>query len=194
MSLAAPLLAAGGSDSGEFWPFAYPIIPHPVDLIFGVVVFAGLYWAVKKYVVPRLEGVLAERAEAIEGGLKKAEVAQAEAADALRHYQEELAQARAERGRIIQEAAQEAATVAAEIRQRAQEEANRITTAASQQIQAERQQAMVQLRAEVGSLAVDLAERIVGESLRGEARQSGVVDRFLDELEATAPSVSGRGA
>ena len=39
------------------------------------------------------------------------------------------------------------------------------------------------LRAEVGTLATELASRIVGESLADQARQSRMVDRFLDELE-----------
>src|SRR5207253_1115478 len=48
---------------------------------------------------------------------------------------------------------------------------------------AERQQALTALRTEVGTLATELASRIVGESLTDEARQSRMVDRFLDELE-----------
>ena len=45
--------------------------------------------------------------------------------------------------------------------------------------------AFAKLRTEVGTLATSLASKIVGESLESEARQSGVVDRFLAELEAS---------
>ena len=69
------------------------------------------------------------------------------------------------------------------MRTEAQAEARRLTEAANAQIEAERQQALTSLRAEVGALATDLAGRIVGESLQDEARQSRVVDRFLDDLE-----------
>ena len=65
----------------------------------------------------------------------------------------------------------------------AQAEARRITESAQAQIEAERQQALTALRTEVGTLATELASRIVGESLTDEARQSRMVDRFLDELE-----------
>jgi F-type H+-transporting ATPase subunit b len=186
----ATSVVAAADDNG--WGGKLPIIPHPTELILGLVFFAVAYWVFAKFVVPRFEEVFAERAAAIEGGIKKAERAQAEAAAALQQYRDELAEARAERARIIQEASEEASTVAAEIRQRAQEEAERITTAASQQIQAERQQALVQLRQEVGRLAVDLASRIVGESLEDGARQGRVVDSFLAELEAgVAPAGQG---
>jgi F-type H+-transporting ATPase subunit b len=191
VSLAATLLAAEGEGSTDWWAEAYPIIPHPVELIFGLVVFAGLYMVVAKYVVPRLEQVLAERTAAIEGGIKRAEKAQAEASAALAEYRAQLADARAEAARIRQQAQEEGAQIVAGLRQRAQDEADRILVGAQQQIQAERQQAMVQLRSEVGQLAVELASRIVGESLESEARSSGVVDRFLASLEAGEPVGTG---
>jgi F-type H+-transporting ATPase subunit b len=72
------------------------------------------------------------------------------------------------------------------MREQAQAEARRITESAQAQIQAERQQALIALRTEVGTLATDLASRIVGESLTDEARQSRMVDRFLDELEVSS--------
>jgi F-type H+-transporting ATPase subunit b len=192
VTLTTVLLAAETAEGGEsFWKTAYPIIPHPGELIFGLVAFAILYWVVATKVVPRLETIYAERAAAIEGGIKKAEQAQAEASAALEEYRSQLADARAEAGRIRQQAQEEGAQIVAELRRRAQDEADRILTAAQQQIQAEHQQAMVQLRSEVGDLAVRLASQIVGESLENEARQSGVVDRFLDNLEAAEPAGAG---
>jgi F-type H+-transporting ATPase subunit b len=188
----APLAADGGTGGKSFWETAYPILPHPGELIFGLVAFAILYWVVATRVVPRLEAIFAERSAAIEGGIRKAEEAQAEASAALEQYRAQLAEGRAEAARIRQQAQEEGAQIVAELRQRAQEEADRILVGAQQQIQAERQQAVVQLRAEVGRLAVDLASKIVGESLESEARQSGVVDRFLDGLEAAEPA--GRGS
>ena len=68
----------------------------------------------------------------------------------------------------------------------AQAESKRITAQAHQQIEAERKQAVATLRADVGRLAVDLASRVVGESLEDEARRRRTVDRFLAELEETA--------
>jgi F-type H+-transporting ATPase subunit b len=62
-------------------------------------------------------------------------------------------------------------------------ERERIIASANAQIEADRQQALTTLRAEVGTLAVELASRIVGESLADEARQSRMVDRFLAELD-----------
>lgn len=179
----ANALAVGGESP--------PILPHMGELIFGLVIFAILYVLIAKYVVPRLESMYAERTAAIEGGIAKAEQAQTEAAAALAEYRSQLAEARGEAQRIREEARAEGAAIMAEMRERAQSEASRITAAAQQQIQAERQQAVVQLRAEVGSMATMLASKIVGESLEDHARSSGVIDRFLAELEASPDGSSG---
>ena len=183
MSAALAVLAAEGGDN--FWESAAPVIPQPAELIAGLIFFSIIWYVVQTRVVPRLEKIYTERAAAIEGGIQKAERAQAEANEALEHYRQQLADARVEAQRIREQARAEGAQIIVELRERAQAEADRITGAAQQQIAAERQQAMVQLRSDVGTLATELASRIVGESLQDQARQSRVVDRFLDELEAT---------
>lgn len=179
---------------GGFWESAYPIIPHPGELILGLIAFVILLWVFTKKVVPALEKVHAERVAAIEGGMNKAEEAQREAEAALREYQAQLAQAKDEAHVIREEAKADAAAYAAELRQKAQSDADRIVENAQRQIDAERQQALISLRGEVGTLATDLAGRIVGESLQDSARQSGVIDRFIAELEqaTTADAVTGK--
>lgn len=174
------------------WGSKLPIIPHPAEVIIGLIFFAIVYWAMAKYVVPRLETLYAERTAAIEGGLEDAQKAQNEATAALEEYKEQLSQARAEATKIREDARAQGAQIIAEMREQAQTEAARITAAAAQQIAAERQQAIVQLRSDVGTLATDLASRIVGEALQDSARQSRVVDRFLDELEASEAEIAGQ--
>jgi len=178
------------------WGQKLPIIPQPAELIIGLIAFAILYWLYKTKVVPRLESMYAERTAAIEGGIHKAEEAQQQAQAALEQYNAQLSEARGEASRIRQEAQEQGAAIIAEFRDRAQLEANRIAEAAHKQIEAERQQAVVALRSEVGRLSTDLASRIVGESLHDEARQSGIVDRFLAELEAgqARPETVGQDA
>ncbi len=162
---------------------AVPILPYLPELIFGLLVFGLFYWFVATKIVPSLEKVYAERTAAIEGGMQAAEQAQAEAAAAKKQYEDQLGSARAEAARIREHAKEQGAQIVAELREQALAEANRITETAHKQIEAERQQAMVQLRGEVGEISTALASKIVGESLEEEARQRGIVDRFLAELE-----------
>jgi F-type H+-transporting ATPase subunit b len=67
---------------------------------------------------------------------------------------------------------------------KAREESDRIIAAGKETLAAERQTIVRDLRAEVGAIAVDLASKIVGESLADEARRKGTVDRFLSDLES----------
>jgi F-type H+-transporting ATPase subunit b len=161
-----------------------PLIPAPADLIWGAVCFAiilALFWW---KVLPAVKKLLDERAAKIEGGIERAEQAQREAAAALDKYNAQLAEARAEAARIREQAREDGKRIIVEMREQAQAEAARITAHAQAQIEAERQAAVTSLRAEVGSLAIDLASGVVGESLSDDRRSQALVDRFLAELEA----------
>jgi F-type H+-transporting ATPase subunit b len=160
-----------------------PLVPTWTELIIGIIAFLIVFGFLGRMLLPRAQKMLAERTDQIEGGLARAEEAQAEAKEMLERYRQQLAEARHEAARLREEAREQGAQIIAEMREEAQAEARRLTEAANQQIQAERQQALIALRAEVGALSTDLASRIVGESLTDEARQSRVVDRFLDDLE-----------
>ena len=93
--LTTPLLLA--EEAGEQ---PNPLLPAPYDLIWSTVIFVVLLLIFWKVVLPRMQALLDERSAAIEGGIKKAEAAQAEAAAALESYNTQLAEARVEAGRI----------------------------------------------------------------------------------------------
>ena len=172
-----------------------PLLPHVVEICLSLVVFGLLFLAVKKWVVPNFEVTYEERTKAIEGGLEAAETKQAEADAKLAELEKQLADARHEAARIREEAREQGAAIVAEMRDQAQVEATRIVEHGKTQIEAERQQAVTSLRAEVGALATSLAGRIVGESLEDDQRSSRVVERFLADLETIeASEAAGNGA
>jgi len=160
-----------------------PLVPHTAELIVGAIAFTLLFLVLRSRVVPMFEKAFAARTEAIQGGMERAEKAQLEAQRALVQYNEQLSKAREEAQTLREEARVQGSAIVEELRAKAQEEAARITAAAHASIEAERQQAVTSLRNEVGTLAVELASKIVGEALEDQARQSRIVDRFLDDLE-----------
>ncbi|MBE1874851.1 F0F1 ATP synthase subunit B [Myceligenerans pegani] len=169
-------------------------LPAGYDLLWSAVVLVIIAVAFYRYVLPPMNKVLDERAALIEGGIKKAEEAQAQADKALEEQERLLVEARTEAAQVREEARAEGSAIIKDLKAKANDEAARITETAHRQIEAERQAAAVSLRSEVGALATDLASRIVGESLEDSARQSRVVDRFLDELEAADGAEAPRGA
>lgn len=161
-----------------------PLLPELPDLVWGAIAFIVILVVFIWRVLPRMNAVLDARREAIEGGIEKAEAAQAEAAAAKDEYTKQLAEARAEAARIREQARLDATVIANEVKEQAAADAARITANAQTAIEAERQSALVSLRSEVGSLAIDLASGVIGETLSDDKKAQAVVDRFLADLEA----------
>jgi F-type H+-transporting ATPase subunit b len=168
-----------------------PLIPDTAELVVGFLCFFIVFGILGKKLLPNIQKTLEERRDAIEGGLERAEKAQAEATRTLEEYRAQLAEARHEAARITEHAREQGAVIISEMREEGQRQREAIIAAGHAQIEADRRQVTVALRQEVGRLATELASRIVGESLEDSARQSGVVDRFLDELEAKADQTQG---
>ena len=171
-----------------------PLIPPLGEIIIGIIAFGVVVFVMMKLVAPRFEQVFRARRDAIEGGIERAEAMQAEARAALDQYRAQLAEARTEAAKIRDEARVEGQQILEELRAQAQEESARIVARGEEQLASARQQVVNELRAQLGTLAVELAGRVVGESLADDARRRGTVDRLLDQLEGmTAGSPDGRG-
>ncbi|AKV85291.1 F0F1 ATP synthase subunit B [Microbacterium sp. 1.5R] len=162
-----------------------PLIPAWYDIIWSGLWFLVILIVVWKVALPKFTAMLDKRSAAIEGNIAKADEAQKQAEAALEEYTRQLAEARTEAGEIREAAREDGKKIVAEAKEAASSEAARITATAHTQIEAERQTALVSLRSEVGSLAIDLAGGVVGETLSDDARATAVVDRFLADLEAS---------
>lgn len=162
------------------------LFPDVEKIIIGVIAFGLLFFVLAKFVFPKMEETFQKRTDAIEGGIKRAEEAQAEANRLLEQYKQQISEATNEAAAIRDGARADAIAVKDEIVAEARQEADRIIANGREQLAASRQQLLTELRGEVGELAVDLAGKIVGESLSDEARRAGTVDRFLAELDSEA--------
>ncbi|OQR65233.1 F0F1 ATP synthase subunit B [Streptomyces maremycinicus] len=163
-----------------------PLVPPIPELVIGLLAFVIVFGFLAKKLLPNINKVLEQRREAIEGGIERAEAAQTEAQSVLEQYKAQLAEARHEAARLRQEAQEQGAALITEMRAEGQRQREEIIAAGHSQIEADRKAAASALRQDVGKLATDLAGKLVGESLDDHARQSRVIDRFLDDLEEKA--------
>jgi F-type H+-transporting ATPase subunit b len=160
--------------------FLVPNGTFVVELIaFGIIV-----WILAKFIIPPINRAMEARQRAIREQFAELDEAKAEAHKAEEEFRSQLTDARHQGAKIREEAREQAAQIIAEAREQAQVEAARIKENGHAQVQAERQQAIASLRAEVGTLATELAGRIVGESLEDDERSTRVVDRFLADVES----------
>jgi len=160
--------------------------------------FLLLFYLLARYVIPPVNRAMTGRQEAIRTQFAELDEAKEKARQAEEEFRSQLTDSRHEGAKIREEAREQGAQIIAEAREQAQVEADRIKENGHAQVRAERQQAIASLRAEVGTLATELAGRIVGESLEDDERSTRVVDRFLADVEsmqaaeATAQQDGGR--
>jgi F-type H+-transporting ATPase subunit b len=157
------------------------LYPQWQELVVGAIAFAILFFFMWKWVLPRINGLLEERRQKIQGELERAEHTRTEADSILAEYRQQLAGAREESGRIIEEARNTAEQLRHDLEARAEEEAQATVTRAQEEIRAERDRVFQELRTQVGEIAVELAGRVVGESLDPSAHER-LIDQYIDEV------------
>jgi F-type H+-transporting ATPase subunit b len=168
------LLAAGSSDKENLYP-------HATELLVGAVAFAIIFFFFWKWVLPRVNTLLEERREKIQGEMERAEASRVAADDELARYKVQLAGAADEANRIIDEARKTADQLRADLQSRAEQESHAIVARAQEEIRAERDRVFQELRTQVGEIAVELAGKVVGESLDTSAH-TRLIDEYIDEV------------
>ena len=147
-----------------------PILPATNELIWGTIAFVILFVLLARLVFPRMNEALKNRTNKIQGDLEQAEHDREDAARVLAEYRSQLAAAREESARIMDEARKNAEQVRKDLLAKAQEE-----------IAAERNRAIGDIRAQTAGLALDLAGRVIGESMDDE-RHRRLIDRYISEV------------
>jgi F-type H+-transporting ATPase subunit b len=158
-----------------------PILPEADELIFGSLAFLVVFVVLARYAFPLLNKGLKDRQDKIRGDLEKAEGARQEAESSLRRYEQQLQEARAEAGTIVEEARKTAEQMRRDLLAKAEDDSRQIVAKAQEEIRAERDRAMQELRLTLAEASVDLAGRVVGESLDRE-RHLRLVDEYIDEV------------
>jgi F-type H+-transporting ATPase subunit b len=169
------------------------ILPPLNELIWGTIAFLLLVVLMYRTVWPSVTKSYQDRRANIEGKLEQAEKERIEAEELLEQYRRRLRAAEDETRRLLDEARASAERVRRDLLAKAETDAGRELDRARQAIRAERDQAIRELRTEVGTLAVELATRVVGDSLDRD-RQLGLIDRYIEELgtQAQAGALTGR--
>lgn len=181
-------LAAFASEAGEggagltinfFW------------IIVSALNFIVFFYLVYRLVLVPVGGMLADRRQNIEQGLKDADAARRDRESASDQRQAVLAEARREAGEIVARAQRMAEEARHEGVADTAVEIERLRTLAVAEIEAERQRALADVRSQVADLALLAAGRVVGETMSGQ-RERRLVKEFLTQVAATAPAGDGR--
>ena len=148
------------------------------------IAFLLILGIIGRYILPRIQTPLRERQEIIRKQMEDSDEAKKKLAEAETAYKEALTEARVEAAQIREHARAEAQRTVEELREQAHEEANRIIARGEEQLSLQRSVIVRELRAEIGTLAVELSEKIVDDRLASDAKVRATVDTFLAGLEA----------
>ncbi|MGH3026902.1 MAG: F0F1 ATP synthase subunit B [Gaiellaceae bacterium] len=159
--------------------FLVPNATFIAELI-AFLIILGILW---RYVVPPVQKAMSERQATIRKQMEDAEQARTKLADAQAEYQRALGEARKEAAQIRENGRAEAQRTVEELRAQAREESARIVARGEEQLASQRGIIVRELRGEIGSLAVELSEKIVEQRLSDDAQVRATVDSFLADLE-----------
>lgn len=167
------LLAAEGPNN--------PILPAVNEIIWGSLAFAVLVVLMTKFAWPAVKQAMDDRTEHIRSTIDEAEATRAEAQTVLVDYQRQVADAKGEAARIIEEARQTADGLKRDLTARAEAEAAELRQRNAEQIAAERERALSELQGQVATLAIELAEKVVGGSL-DQDRSMQLIEDYINEV------------
>ncbi|HTR69301.1 MAG TPA: F0F1 ATP synthase subunit B [Mycobacteriales bacterium] len=146
---------------------------------FELICFVIIVFIIAKWVLPIIVRAIDERQASIAKQFQDAEDAKARLEAAEQEYQAALAETRRDASRLREQAQAERAQIVEEARSEAQSKVEEMLASAAERVAAERQQAVLALRNEIGELATTLAERVVHASLQDDARQRQLVADFI---------------
>lgn len=150
--------------------------------------FAVIVFIIMKWVAPLVKSMMQKQQEAIRAALEESAEASKKLAEADAMHTKAVEDAKSEGQKVTDEARQDSERITAQLAEQADTEAERIKSQGAQQVQLMRQQLIRQLRSGLGAESVEKAEEIVRNYVSDPAAQASTVDRFLEELNAMAPS------
>jgi F-type H+-transporting ATPase subunit b len=174
------LLAAEGPNN--------PILPAANELIWGSLAFLVLVVLMTKLGYPAVKSAMDDRTNHIRTAVEEADATKAQAQTILADYQRQVADAKGEAARIIEEARQTADTLKRDLTARAEAEAVELRQRNAEQIAAERDRVMAELQGQVATLAIELAEKVVGGSLDQE-RSMRLIESYINEVGTNGAAV-----
>lgn len=151
----------------------------------GFIVIVLLVW---RYVVPPVRRLMVDRQETVRRELEDSAAAAKKLEEAGQAHAAALEEAKAEAHRVTEEARIDAERITEQMRAQADVEVERIKVQGAKQVELLRAQLVRQLRQDIGAESVRRAGELVRGYVADPEQQAGTVDRFLDDLEAMAPS------
>ena len=147
------------------------------------IIFIGLLFLLKKYAWGPILSSVNERENSIKDALKAAKDARSEMENLQSDNQRILKEARAEKEALLKEARSIRSEIISTAKEEAKDESQKILTQAQQAIQNEKRSAINELKDQVGSIALEIAEKVLRKELDSKDKQMDLVNKILKDTE-----------
>ena len=147
------------------------------------IIFIGLLFLLKKYAWGPILSSVNERENSIKDALKAAKDARSEMENLQSDNQRILKEARAEKEALLKEARSIRSEIISTAKEEAKDEAQKILTQAQHAIQNEKRAAINELKDQVGSIALEIAEKLLRKELKSKDKQMDLVNEILKDTE-----------
>ncbi len=154
----------------------------------GTVVWSSIAFLIVLFLLAKLawKPILAsikEREESIDDALKSASKAREEMANLTKSNEALLNEARAERDAMLKDARETKDTIIAESKERAEVEYNKILSSTKDAIRQEKSAAIAEIKEQVATLSIEIAERVIREELKSDEKQRQLIDKYLQDAK-----------
>ena len=161
------------------------ILTPDLGLLFWMMLaFLVVFGVLAKYGVPAIINMVDERNKYIDDSLRKAHEAQERLANIEQEGESILQEAREKQAQILKEAAETREVIVEQAQAKARQEGARLLEEARVAIEQEKKAAIADIRQQVATLSVEIAEKVLRASLKDDASQMALIDRMLDDVSS----------
>lgn len=157
------------------------LLPDTGLLAWMVIIFAVVFFVLAKFGFPIITGMVERRSAHIEESLREAEAAREQVAALEKEKEKMLEDARLEQGRILREASESRDAIIEKAKSEAAAEASKVFEDARKRIDAEKENALSDIRGQVATLSVAVAGKVVRRELSDASSNDAFLDALLDE-------------
>ena len=160
------------------------LIPSTGLLFWMTITFLVVFFLLWKFGFPVITGMVAERKAFIDESLRKAHEANERLANIQKEGESILQEAREKQAQILKEAAETRDAIVEKAQDKARQEGARLLEDARVAIEQEKKAAIADIRKQVATLSVEIAEKVLRQNLQGDKAQMDLIDRMLDDVSA----------
>ena len=147
-----------------------------------LVAFLVVFFLLAKFGFPVITNMVEERKNFIDESLRKAHEAQERLANIEKEGESILQEAREKQAQILKEAAETRDAIVEQAQEKARSEGSRLLDEAKVAIEQEKKAAIADIRQQVATLSVEIAEKVLKQNLRDDKSQMDLIDRMLDDV------------